>query len=123
MFAKEDLSQIQSSYLMLLILLEVGNSVDAVTIGGRVLSKYAPESSLTQNFTTFLQWKKRKCHCCMEFILDSGRAVTCINLIKEKNPCTNLYCSKCVANFMEEKHNYEEEDGPAAGKDRNPSEH
>ena len=46
----------------------------------------------------------------MEFILDAGKAVTCVNLIKSFNPCLNLYCQNCVVSFMEEKHNFEEED-------------
>jgi len=46
----------------------------------------------------------------MEFILDAGKAVTCANLINQINPCFNLYCQNCIVNFMQEKHNYEEED-------------
>jgi hypothetical protein len=46
----------------------------------------------------------------MEYILDAGKAVTCANLVKSCNPCLNLYCQNCVVSFMEEKHNFEEED-------------
>ena len=44
----------------------------------------------------------------MEYLLDAGKAVTCINLIKKERPCQNLYCQNCVIAFMVEKHNYED---------------
>jgi len=46
----------------------------------------------------------------MEYILDAGKAVTCVNLINKAHPCLNLYCQNCVVNFMKEKHNFEEID-------------
>ena len=46
----------------------------------------------------------------MVFILDAGKAVTCVNLINSVNPCYNLYCQDCVVAFMLEKHHYEEDE-------------
>ena len=46
----------------------------------------------------------------MVFILDAGKAVTCVNIIRAVNPCYNLYCQDCVVAFMLEKHHYEEDE-------------
>ena len=99
-------------------LLELGNTIDGVAIAAKILkdledgeSEDAKKNNIYVNFQTFNQsFKKRKCHCCMEYILDAGKAVTCANLIKSYNPCLNLYCQNCIVSFMEEKHNYEEDD-------------
>ena len=88
---------------MLLSLLEIGNTIDGVAIASKTLAlqKGDMSISLSSNFNSFFNWKKWKCHCCMEYILDAGKAVTCFNLIKEINPCMNVYCSNCVIAFME----------------------
>ena len=46
----------------------------------------------------------------MEYILDAGKAVACVNIILKDSPCHNIYCQNCIVSFMEEKHNYEEDD-------------
>jgi hypothetical protein len=96
-------------------LMELGNTIDGVAIAAKILKdiedNYEEKKNFFVNFQTFQQsFKKRKCHCCMEYILDAGKAVTCANLIKSYNPCLNLYCQNCVVAFMEEKHNFEEDD-------------
>ena len=35
--------------------------------------------------------------------------MTCTNLIQAKNPCFNIYCKNCVIDFIDKKHNFEEE--------------
>lgn len=78
-------------------LLEVGNNIDGVAIASKILNnlikdKNKVSTSLPANFSRFFNWKKRKCHCCMEYVLDAGKAVTCYNLIRKNNPCMNVYC-------------------------------
>ena len=91
---------------MILSLLETGNTIDGVIIASLLLEK---ENHLqqTNNFKSFFEWKNRKCHSCMEYIIDAGKAITCINLIKNTKPCKNLFCQKCVNNFFERKQNEE----------------
>jgi hypothetical protein len=97
---------------MLISLLEIGNTIDGVTIASKTLSqireKHEFNPTLGRNFSRFFNWKKRKCHCCMEYILDAGKAVTCFNLTNQENPCMKVYCQNCIISFMEEKHTYEE---------------
>jgi hypothetical protein len=122
----------------MLSLLEIGNTIDGIAIAAKImgllstkintenedkeqyesqlknLSPYKQgliaKESLGYNFNQFQVWKKRKCHCCMEYILDAGKALSCTNIIMKENPCLNIYCINCVISFMEEKHNYEEND-------------
>ena len=44
----------------------------------------------------------------MEPILDAGKAVVCMNIIRQENPCINLYCHNCCVNFSVEKYNFED---------------
>ena len=55
----------------------------------------------------------------MVYILDAGKAITCSNLIRQANPCMNVYCQSCIIAFMEEKLNYEDaiEEKKAAGEE------
>lgn len=112
MFTKPELDQMDASSLMLISLLEIGNTIDGVTIASKTLSdikdKHGLTPTLAQNLSRFFNWKKRKCHCCMEYILDAGKAVTCFNLTARANPCMNVYCQNCIVAFMEEKHHFEE---------------
>ena len=62
--------------------MEIGNTVDSVTIISKILDKKQKFIKInTDCFDKFLIWKKRKCHGCMEYILDGGKAVTCVNII------------------------------------------
>ena len=62
--------------------MEIGNTVDSVTIISKILDKKQKFIRINADcFDKFLIWKKRKCHCCMEYILDGGKAVTCVNII------------------------------------------
>ena len=62
--------------------MEIGNTVDSVTIISKILDKKQKYVNTNiDSFDKFLIWKKRKCHCCMEYILDGGKAVTCVNII------------------------------------------
>jgi len=45
-----------------------------------------------QNLSVFLDWQKRNCHGCMEYILDAGKAVICANVIIKKGECQKIYC-------------------------------
>lgn len=42
----------------------------------------------------------------MEPILDAGKAVVCVNVVRQDNPCFNLYCQNCCINFLMEKYNF-----------------
>ena len=77
----------------MILMLEVGNSIDGITIAAKVLNvlkdsnKYqfenpTPTTKVDTNFSTYNNWKKRKCHCCMECILDTKEALICANIIK-----------------------------------------
>lgn len=37
----------------------------------------------------------------MDYIIDAGKSILCINIVKKSNPCKNLYCQKCVTNFFD----------------------
>jgi|TARA_B110001450_G_C17655112_1_gene494858 hypothetical protein len=83
--------------------MEIGNTVDSVTIISKILDKKQKFIRINGDcFDKFLIWKKRKCHCCMEYILDGGKAVTCVNIIQETNPCKNIYCQNCVVAYLEQ---------------------
>ena len=118
--------------------MEMGNTIDGITIAGKIIKDMKGEDSdkLASNFTNFsTSFKKRKCHCCMEYILDAGKAVCCANLISSI-PCYNIYCQGCVVNFLKEKHLYDEseiepskppspkavEDHPMEGAEKPPTE-
>jgi len=85
---------------MLISLLEVGNTIDGVSIANKILD--AQDLHLKKWFSCFFNWKERKCHGCMEPILDCGKAVTCVNLIKVERPCHKVYCQNCIIVFMDE---------------------
>lgn len=96
-FTKSDLLSMDSPNLLMISLLEVGNTIDGVTIASQILNAYAKDknmvaANLPANFARFLNWKKRKCHCCLEYIIDAGKALTCFNLIRKTNPCLKVYC-------------------------------
>jgi hypothetical protein len=93
---------------MILSLLETGNTIDGVIIASMLLKKENPSRDIN-NFNSFCEWKNRKCHGCMEYIIDAGKAITCINLINTSKPCKNLFCQKCVVNFYEKKQNEEQQ--------------
>lgn len=77
---------------MILSLMETGNTIDGVIIASMLLEKDGLHTKQTNNFKSFFEWKNRKCHSCMEYIIDAGKAITCINLINSKEPCKNLFC-------------------------------
>lgn len=91
---------------MILSLLETGNTIDGVIIASMLLDQWDPSNEFN-NFKSFSEWKNRKCHGCMEYIIDAGKAITCINLIDTSKPCKNLFCQKCVINLYEKKQNEE----------------
>ena len=73
---------------MILQLLQTGNTIDGVSIGGMLNP---------QDFSTSFQtWSSRRCHGCLEYILDTERALTCFNLSNSSKPCKNIYCYRCV---------------------------
>ena len=41
----------------------------------------------------------------MEYILDGGKAITCVNIINKNNPCKNIYCYNCVVSYYEQNTN------------------
>ena len=93
---------LSAPHIYLLGLLELGNTVDGVSIANKVISEM-PFSNLPTGFNAFWTWKKRRCHGCMEPILDGGKAISCINLVHTTNPCTNAYCQNCIISFVDSK--------------------
>lgn len=45
---------------------------------------------------SFMDWRKRRCHGCLEMIIEASKAVLCFNFTKIKEglnlPCKKLYC-------------------------------
>jgi len=51
----------------------------------------------------FFDWKKRRCHGCLEYMVETSRAVVCVNVVKVDNPCRKLYCFNCTINYCQSK--------------------
>ena len=106
----EELDKMDEPNMMLMGLLEIGNSVDGSSIVSKILNEQKDNLDLTSiiavSFGKMFSWKKRKCHGCMDLILDPGKAITCCNLINEESPCLKVFCQHCVIIDIEQTHNY-----------------
>lgn len=122
LFSVDELKNMHPENLLLLQLIEVGNTLDSVIVSAKIIktlnideepaektdlsptleasptiggtgpngnsngqlaqAKAAQKKQINSNFIKFQQWKKRKCHCCMEPILDAGKAIICVNVVR-----------------------------------------
>jgi len=139
LFSLEEVKNMHPENILLLSLIECGNSLDSILVASKILRTLNLEDELEKtedssnnvagallainaqtsypkatpvkkqinsNFSKLQNWKKRKCHCCMVPILDAGKAVACVNIIRQDNPCINLYCQNCAVNFISDKYNF-----------------
>ena len=95
---------------MLLSLLETGNTIDGVIIANKLLQRYMTNNSLTThlkdcctNLNILYDWKERRCHHCMEYIIEAGYSIVCANIALKDNSCKKIYCFNCVILCQEKK--------------------
>lgn len=50
-----------------------------------------------------MDWRNRRCHGCLEMIVEARKAVACFNFIRTNDKqglhdpaCNKLYCQRCI---------------------------
>ena len=103
LFSFDKIKMVASENLLMISLLESGNTLEGVVIAYKTLSatvtasmkkfdrkslkgKIHPLKNIKDVFTTeyksFMRnWKKWKCHCCLKYMTETGDAIVCSNIM------------------------------------------